>query len=110
MISVNPPFGQPCYAHRNTTGRRITDKTVGNTAVGVLAHTVPYHMPYSLSCYVVGSVGPRTASNNAHHATGGKLLYLDWRLDYSLFSRVIESMAMVMLHLPNHFFATTRDE
>jgi hypothetical protein len=45
----------------------VTDKTVGKTAVGVLAHTVPYNMPYSLSCYVVDYDGPRTASNNTLH-------------------------------------------
>ena len=34
-------------------------------------------MPYSLSCYVVGSAGPRTARSHTHYAMGGKLLYLE---------------------------------
>ena len=38
-------------------------KTVGNTVVGVLAHTVHYYTPNSLSCYTVGKDGPRTASS-----------------------------------------------
>ena len=32
----------------------LTDKTVGSTAVGVLAHTVPYNVTYTFCCYAVG--------------------------------------------------------
>ena len=52
---------------------KLTDKTVGRTAVGVLAQQ------YTTTCHTVfvGSAGPRTARSHTHYATGRKLQYLD---------------------------------
>jgi hypothetical protein len=58
----------------------ITDKTVGNTAVGVLAQTVHYTLPYRFTsgCYVVGSAEPRI------HTTLRAENYSTWKETRSL--------------------------
>ena len=56
--------------------RCLTDKTVGNTAVGVLANTVHYHMPYRRFVATQLDIdGPRTASSSTLSATGGKVRF-----------------------------------
>ena len=76
-------------------------------------HTVHYctRMPYRLSCYVVGDDGPRTAMLVYSYAGQLSIVSPGWKiLSLTFFLQVTESMAMVTLCLPNHFFAIVQEK
>ena len=100
ILSCGEPVARSPYDYP------FTDKTVGNTAVGVLlanTSTLPHAIqPLLLRSWIWTDQGQPVVVHSLLLA--GKYGFLDWRFCHSLFSQVTESMAMVMIYLPNHFF------
>ena len=82
----------------------LTDKTVlGNTAVATLVHTTVYptpcHTALLLRSWRMTDQGQPVVVLRYWRET----TVSGWRLHHSIFSRVIESLAMLMLYQLNHF-------
>jgi hypothetical protein len=64
--------------HTTRVSVYVADKTVGNTAVGVLAHTVPYLQSLLLRSWILTDQGQPGVVPTLR--TGSKLLFLEWKI------------------------------